>query len=162
MVEMKTLLSIFIFYFISIFCAKTQANFPTTWQPDMQLLKYTVPYEEDPIDTIYIGKKSSYVITIPGHRDHKEFKISDSDLNRILFTLHKFDITGIHTEILYTGKNTWTNYLVLKWNDKQISMTFGGGLAIPDPKQKNNLDSINFFMNNLLFKTGLFNLDKKE
>ena len=127
----------------------------------MQLLKYTVQYNEDPTDTIYIGEKSAYVTTIPGHRDYKEFKISDSDLNRILFTFHKYDITGIHTEVLYTDKNTWTNYLVLKWNDKQISMTFGGGLAIPDPRQKNNLDSINFFMNDLLFKTGLFNLDKK-
>jgi hypothetical protein len=158
---MKTLLSIVTFYCISIFCAKAQVNFPTTWQPDMQLLIYTVQYKENPIDTIYIGEKSSLVTTIPGQRDYKEFKISDSDLNRILFTLHKFDITGIYTEVLYTGKDTWTNYLILKWKDKQISMTYGQGLAIPNPKQKNNLDSINLFMNNLLFKSGLFNLDKK-
>jgi hypothetical protein len=158
---MKTLLSIVILYSISIFFVKAQTDFPTTWQKDMQLLIYTVQYNKDPIDTVYIGKKSSNVTSIHGHRDSKEFKISDSDLNRILFTLHKFDITGIHTEVLYTGKNTWTNYLVLKWKDKQVSMTFGGGLTIPDPKQKNNLDSINFFINDLLFKTGQFNLDKK-
>jgi hypothetical protein len=158
---MKALLSFVIFYNISGFHAKAQTNFPTTWQPDMQLLMYTTQYNTDPNDTVYIGEKSSVVKINPGHSVKKDFKISTSDLNEILFTFHKYDITGIHTEVLYTGKNTWTNYLVLKWKDKQISMTFGTGLAIPDPKQKNNLDSINFFMNNLLYKTGLFNLDKK-
>jgi hypothetical protein len=92
---MKALLSIVTIYCISIFCAKAQANFPITWQSDMQLLMYTVQYNIDPYDTVYIGEKSFLVTTIPGHRDYKEFKISDSDLNRILFTLHKFDITGI-------------------------------------------------------------------
>jgi hypothetical protein len=159
---MKTLLSIVTFYCISIFCAKAQANFPITWQPDMQLLMYTVQYNIDPYDTVYIGEKSSVVSINHGHSIKKDFKISPSDLNKILITFHKYDITGIHTEVLYTGKDTWTNYLVLKWKDKQVSMTFGPGLAIPDPKQKNNLDSINFFMSDLLFKTGQFNFDKKD
>jgi hypothetical protein len=158
---MKTLMSFVISYNLSIFSVKAQADFPTKWQPDMQLLMYTVQYNSDPYDTVYIGEKSSVVRINPGHSVKTDFILSPSDLNEILFTFHKYDITGIHTEVLYTGKNTWTNYLVLKWNDKQISMTFGGGLAIPDPRQKNNLDSINFFMNDLLFKTGLFNLDKK-
>jgi hypothetical protein len=158
---MKTLLSILIFYSISIFSSKTQADFPTKWQPDMQLLMYTVQYNSVPNDTVYIGEKSSVVTSISGHSDKKDFILSPSDLDDILFTFHKFDITGIQTEVLFTGKNTWTNYLVLKWKDKLISMTFGRGLTIPDPKQKNNLDSINFFMNDLLFKTGQFNLNKK-
>jgi hypothetical protein len=159
---MKTILSIALFYYLSIFCAKAQVDFPTKWQPDMQLLMYTVQYNSNPYDTVYIGEKSSVVTSIPRHTDKKDFILSPSDLDDILFTFHKFDITGIHTEVLYTGKDTWTNYLVLKWKDKQISMTFGAGLAIPNPKQKNNLDSINLFMSNLFFKTGLFKLDKKD
>ncbi len=127
----------------------------------MKLLQYTVEYNEVPLDTIYIGKKSSLVTINKYQKITIEFEISDPDLNRILFTLHKFDISGIHTVVLYRGKDTWTNYLILKWKDKQIAITFGGGLAIPDPQQRNNLDSINLFMDGLLYKTGLFNLNKK-
>ncbi len=159
---MKTLFSIVLIYNLSIFCAKAQPDFPIKWQPDMQLLMYTVQYNSLPNDTVYIGEKSSVVRSIHGHTDKKVFILSPSDLDDILFAFHKFDITGIHTEVLFTGKDTWTNYLVLKWKDKQISMTYGRGLAIPDPMQKNNLDSINLFMDNLIFKAGLFKLDKKD
>ncbi|HTB27034.1 MAG TPA: hypothetical protein VK711_16795 [Puia sp.] len=156
---MKTFLAIGILCSI-IFCAKAQTDFPTKWQPDMQLLMYTTPNNSVPNDTVYIGVKSSVVTNIPGHADKKDFTLSPADLDDLLITFHKFNITGIHTEVLFTGKDTWTNYLILKWADKQISVTFGRGLAIPDPNQKNNLDSINSFINDLLFKTGQFNLDK--